>query len=585
MSNHTKLLQKFPNLKKIVELLEAHYISNHGPFFSESASHPYLSVRRAKVIHDNVWGTVRFSWQELALIDSPIMQRLRDIHQTGLAFHVYPSSRHSRFEHSLGAAAIASRVFDSIVVKCRKELRDIMRACFSGDDPDFRISQVRQELRLAALLHDTGHSMFSHTSELVYGDLDLLRNATEELNELSGKKKGAGEAISFCIALTPSVKRIIDRASDKVFGEETSEDYVGRICMTSVALLIIGRSRHPFLQFLGDIVSSGFDADKLDYLLRDAQAAGLPLRYDVDRYLYDVKLQKEFMSDDEDSLISLYNSLNEVEIQRMEPNSLINYPYFETYRLRLSKRSMNVIEQIVINKMMLFSYIYHHGKVRAIEGILEKLLRRCEYNWRQESLTEEDIFLKYMEMSDSSLTKFNFSNDKMDKLYDDYVYRIQNRLVPREVYSISGPSASLAQRDRVGDFLLKLNYPDTGEEFLKSFENQIGVELVMLNSDRWSDAEEALISSGVWVDAPKPPKFEDVDVMIGGNKMGMDGVRVDQLFPIKQWTDAYQHYRYKVRIFSFSEFIEDVKVAAKIAMTKHLGVEADEFYDQIERRR
>ena len=39
-------------------------------------------------------------------------------------------------------------------------------------------------------------------------------------------------------------------------------------------MLIIGRSHHPYMQFLGDIISSGFDADKLDYLLRDAIAAG-----------------------------------------------------------------------------------------------------------------------------------------------------------------------------------------------------------------------------------------------------------------------------------------------------------------------
>jgi HD superfamily phosphohydrolase len=47
----------------------------------------------------------------------------------------------------------------------------------------------------------------------------------------------------------------------------------------------VGRSKHPLLQFLGDIISGGFDADKLDYLLRDASAAGLPLRYDLERYL------------------------------------------------------------------------------------------------------------------------------------------------------------------------------------------------------------------------------------------------------------------------------------------------------------
>ena len=585
MRTYIEFLKDYPSLLKIVEILDANYINSHPNFFSEDAIHPCLPVKRSKVIHDNLWGTVRFTWRELALIDSPIMQRLRDIHQTGLAFYVYPSSRHTRFEHSLGAATIASRVFDSLVIKNGGELEDIMTACYGNCDSHARISQTKQELRLAALLHDTGHSMYSHTSEHVYGNLLILNKATDELTAISGKKKGAGEVISFCIALTPSVERLMNNAGENVIGEVTSDDYNGPISTINVALLIVGRSLHPYLQFVGDIVSSGFDADKLDYLLRDARAAGLPLKYDIDRYLYDVKIVKDILADGKGQLAALYLRTTKNSINSFEPNSETRYRYFETYRLRLSRRSMNVVEQIVICKMMLFSYIYHHGKVRASEGLLEKLLRGQECYWRSCGWSEEKILTKYLQMTDSSLPTLDAGDGELGEMVKDYKYRIINRLIPRIVFSISGPSATHAERDMVNDFLLELNDSGKREELLASLEQRIGEEFVKTYPKIGSSPAASLRKTGVWVDAPKPPKFEDIDVMLSDGKTGASDVRMANLFPIEQWTDAYQHYRYQVRIFSFSEFVEETRIVAKNAMKPFLKIRSAEFYDVIERTR
>jgi hypothetical protein len=109
------MLDGYPALSRIISDLDDFLRSSHPSFFGSQASHPHSPLKRYKVIHDNLWGTSRFTWREMIIIDSPVMQRLRDIHQTGLAYHVYPSARHSRFEHSLGVLTIASRVFDSLV--------------------------------------------------------------------------------------------------------------------------------------------------------------------------------------------------------------------------------------------------------------------------------------------------------------------------------------------------------------------------------------------------------------------------------------------------------------------------------------
>jgi hypothetical protein len=85
----TDFLRGYPRLGAIVAQLTQFLIQNHPVTFGSKINHPVLKPKRSKVIHDNLSGTARFTWRELALIDSPILQRLRDIHQTGLAFNVY----------------------------------------------------------------------------------------------------------------------------------------------------------------------------------------------------------------------------------------------------------------------------------------------------------------------------------------------------------------------------------------------------------------------------------------------------------------------------------------------------------------
>lgn len=283
------MLEGYPVLAKIVHDLDGLLETEHPSFFGPRASHPYSPLKPYKVIHDHLWGTNRFTWREMALLDSPVMQRLRSIHQTGLAHYVYPTARHSRFEHSLGVLTVASKIFDSLLQRHSRRIEEIVRATSDQTDPDAvqaSFSQMRQELRLAALLHDTGHSLHSHASEQVYSGVGLLRNAVEELTRFAGKEKGAGEVLSFCLCRTRSLSDLLDRARAKVTGIEDEDDVNCKVDLSNVSFLIIGRSKHPQMQFMGDIISSGFDADKLDYLLRDANAAGLPLKYDLERYLY-----------------------------------------------------------------------------------------------------------------------------------------------------------------------------------------------------------------------------------------------------------------------------------------------------------
>lgn len=574
-------LTEYPALLEVVRLLDCYLKDRHPHFFGSNPIHPALPVKRSKILHDNLWGTNRYYWRELVIIDSPIFQRLRDIHQVGLAFQVYMSARHSRFEHSLGVVTIASRIFDAIQQRKGDGICDILTAL--GLQTEVTMVRLKQELRLAALLHDIGHSIHSHTSEQVYENINLLKSASKELTKFVGKDKGAGEVISFCLTLTDSLAELLNRASKKLIGDATLEDFTGEIDLVNVALIIVGRSTHPFLQFLGDIISSGFDADKIDYLMRDATNAGLPLRYDLDRYLFSVSIEKEILADGDKELKKLYSLVCQQALpDRVESHLGIKYAHYKTYRLRLPEKAMNTIEQIVICKLMLYSYIYHHQKVRASEGMLRRLLEKIVNAWKCD-VDDKEIIKRFLDITDSSLHGF-LATEASKVGITEYPYRLIYRLLPREVYCLTGVDQGYAEGKILTDFLTDLQDKSKSPSLIRALEDAIGDELIKIDSNFGSSAEEALFKAGVWVDLPKPPKFEDVDELIVSRTAG-PGYPLRKVFPINEWTDAYTHYRYPVRIFAFSEYTEFVKDAAKNAMKLIINIKSEEFYKNSSRVR
>jgi len=569
------MLQPSSALDRVTKSIDGLLREHHPTFFGPKPEHPSARLKGYKVIHDNLWGTNRFSWRELVLMDSPVLQRLRRIHQTGLAYYVYPSARHSRFEHSLGVLTVASKVFDSLQQNSTNDLQSILAVVYPQSVYKTTVLRLRQELRLAALLHDTGHSLFSHASERVYSELSLLKDASSELTQFSGKKKGVGEVLSFCLALTPSISELLQRAATRLEPDVPSDtDEFGEpIDLKNVAMLIIGRSYHPYLQFLGDIISSGFDADKLDYLLRDAAAAGLPLRYDLERYLYTVFLQQGEIADEEGRLMNMYEVLGS-KPDRKTSQTGKHYSYYETYRLKLPKLAMSTIEQIIICKLMLYAYIYHHPKVLAAEGLLVRLLRLRVAAWFRAGHSDERIMRSFLTMTDTALDAPEFT-ETSDGTIESYRYRVQNRLLPRVVYSMGG-ALTHAEGDLIRAFLTSLQDKEKRDRIIGDFERVIGEELLGQDPQFACSALEAVLKAGVWLDVPKAPDFEDADAIIGKPPAS---VSIDRVFPIGHWIEAYKAHRYYVRVFAFSEYVQMVDSAAQAAIRKLIGVSSKDFLD------
>ncbi len=94
-------------------------------------------------VRDPVHGYIHLEPLQWRIIDTPLLQRLRRIRQLAFTSLVYPGATHTRFDHTLGVAHIASR---------------IAAATNMNDDE-------RRLLGLVAILHDIGHGPFSHLAE------------------------------------------------------------------------------------------------------------------------------------------------------------------------------------------------------------------------------------------------------------------------------------------------------------------------------------------------------------------------------------------------------------------------------------
>lgn len=144
-------------------------------------------IEKTKKFRDPIYGYIEIEESIVHnIIDTATFQRLRNIRQTSYG-PLYPSSLHNRFVHSLGvyhlgclafnAAAQSLRISEECGTKVLGELNSLIKD---------NLSRYQQLFRLACLLHDVGHSPFSHTGEDFYlsGKSDVQYMSDEEMRTL-----------------------------------------------------------------------------------------------------------------------------------------------------------------------------------------------------------------------------------------------------------------------------------------------------------------------------------------------------------------------------------------------------------------
>jgi HD superfamily phosphohydrolase len=167
-------------------------------------------------IKDSVHDHIEVAGVAADLVDTPPVQRLRRIKQLGTVALVYPSANHTRFEHSLGVFHLADRALDHLDIAGKRAER----------------------VRAAAILHDVGHSPFSHNVE------DVVTRRTGKAHDDVDELVAAGDVASVL------------------------EDH--GVAPNNVARLVRGDGE------LAQLIAGELDVDRMDYLVRDAHHTGVP---------------------------------------------------------------------------------------------------------------------------------------------------------------------------------------------------------------------------------------------------------------------------------------------------------------------
>lgn len=236
-------------------------------------------------VHRYVHVRDRVIWD---LIAAPEFQRLRRIKQLGTSNLTFHGAEHSRFNHSLGVYEIVRRIIYN----------------FQGR-PHWN-NEERLLSLCAALLHDLGHGPFSHSFEKVF-KLDH-EYFTQQI--ILGDTK---------------VNEILERV-DQGFAQKVADV----IAKTYEDKLVVS------------LISSQIDADRMDYLQRDAYFTGVSYgHFDMERIL-------RVMRPTEDQVV-------------------------------IKSTGMHAVEDYIMSRYQMYWQVYFHPVTRSAEVILTKILHRAKY--------------------------------------------------------------------------------------------------------------------------------------------------------------------------------------------------------------
>lgn len=199
---------------------------------------------RRTSIADPIHGLIQFNRNDpthellLAVINSKPFQRLRRVKQMGVAEFVFPGATHSRFAHCLGSTHLMMQALDHFNAFPGAKSR--LKSVYPGTG--IALSQL---LLLGILVHDIGHAPLSHTLEDI---LDLKKQHL--LHDQYWNRKILTE--------DPELQALWQQFNPEL--PEAVLNFTGD-----------GAKKH----FLGHLISSQLDMDRLDYLQRDSHFLGV----------------------------------------------------------------------------------------------------------------------------------------------------------------------------------------------------------------------------------------------------------------------------------------------------------------------
>ncbi len=459
-------------------------------------------IRGNKVIRDTAFGFNVYYPHEINILDSPLLQRLRSIRQTSLAYFTYPSAVHTRFEHSLGATVIVARMVEALKVRKSITLSDPL-VC---------------EVRLAALLHDVGHGPFSHGSEFIFQSYKEIRNVKNE--EALFRSKAAHEILSYFIVNSGEFDKLWKNVKLLYLSNPNiCPCNLAEINLKTVAQMILGEHPEPDLKYLAQMVNGPHDADKFDYIIRDGYFTGLRTAIDIDRFFLSLNIHRNSKTKELAMCVDL--------------------------------SGVTALEQLLFNKMQLFSSVYHHHKVRAaVQALLEVFnIYKKKKLKTYRGLTFNQV-VDFLKVNDQDILGI----DHDDEDFKRAVEALKNRLLPMRALVLCS--------DSVQNPASRLRLSRMTKDPLK---------IQKLRKDIAKKAKEPL--GDVFIDFPEQPRFQGTAFGSQVKTTPEDVVDLNSIFPIGGWVKGHAEHRYRAYIFSSSGKEEKVaKAAYEVLKTKEYGI-------------
>jgi len=295
-----------------------------------------------KIFRDPIYGYISIPADYCKkFIDTKFFQRLRRIEQTSMRV-LYPSAHHDRFAHSIGVFYLGQFVFNHLKNNSQEYFKD------SIDKGKWEF--YKKTFEIACLMHDCGHSPFSHTFEHYY-----LYNKEEEIkNRISEFYK---DCVDFSDEYDSSSPAEHERISALLLLEEFREQITDMGASPELAARMIMGIKHEtdlslIKKFENKLIAllngSGIDVDSLDYIQRDSWASGV-------------------------------SNVN-IDYQRLLSAIMIKSDENNNVNIVFKKKVLSVIDNISIGRNFLYKWIYSHHKVIYEQELLSKIVERINSN-------------------------------------------------------------------------------------------------------------------------------------------------------------------------------------------------------------
>ena len=373
------------------------------------------------LIYDKIYGYIIIDDIAKSIINTPIFQRLRNIHQTGILYLVFPSSNHSRFEHSIGTYHLALKMMNNLI----------------KNSPDINISsEIIFLVSIAGLCHDLGHMIYSHLFDDIFiknlPNYEILKNSTSNINH---------ENRSIFLLNYIVKKYNIDININQL-------NVINDLIHPQISNYDNWDEKYKIGKWIFQIISNPInciDVDKFDYLVRDTITLGLKFNFDPSRIINDIKIIDNNICYSIQSSEDIYQMFF---IRYRLHRQIYNHKVVKAIEILILQilleleKTMKISEYILdVDKILLLddSFIWHqqHNSVieKIINNIHERKFPKMVYQHISLNILDfEDIEQKIINTFDSltyKIIKFDvgyISGNNSNPLYKVNFYKIKNNI-------------------------------------------------------------------------------------------------------------------------------------------------------------